>query len=212
MKINISYFIIFLVFICPFLLWGNPDEQLLDAIGNLDPDGVKSALESGANPNYPFVNSPPLIEICLMAMFMGDQASVTQIITFLLEAGSDPNFIAEDGTTALMYMCQTSNFDAINILLDYGANVNQISSDGSTALLCLCSSSNIKYYDESELILKFIEKGVSETINSRRNNRTALMWAIYWAGENSEVVKILMEAGAVLEEGDKDIISDIFGS
>jgi ankyrin repeat protein len=108
----------------------------------------------------------------------------------LLRAGSDPNSRDERGSTALMYATAFSSPDMIQLLLSAGADPRLSDSAGSTALMWATADA---------LRVRFLVDGGADVNAIRPDGVTPLITAALRG--NTEVVKILLSAGANSKSG-----------
>lgn len=122
----------------------DPNANLLFAIRMRDLQGVRNALEMGANPNFIFNGNTPLLSISESVgtkyINMGFRAGSIimdslEIATELLDAGADINYQnPDDGNTALIYAVQGARNDLITMLISRGADERIKNNQGMTAL------------------------------------------------------------------------------
>lgn len=142
----------------------------------------------------------------------------TEVMQILLEAGADVNVGNKSGNTTLMYAMWQDNTEVVQILLQAGADVNVIGDFGGTALMGAAERGYV------EVVKILLEAGADVNLRDGTYRRTALMKAAgaynvkYIDGEyvryidgdpvqvsparHTEVVKILLEAGADVNIGD----------
>lgn len=102
------------------------NNRLLHAASSYDYDGVKQALDDGADPR----NS----KLCHVLISPAYEVMI-DMIKLLLEHGADVNGADGDGFTALMCAAYKGSSELVNILIDHGADPNmKTRHDGATAL------------------------------------------------------------------------------
>ena len=102
-------------------------QAICDAVENEDLEGVKSALEKGADPN----------EYCLTENFFGARRTILvlaiekenyELSKLLLKSGADPNVMGYETGIGYIYpldaAAEKSNIELIDLLLDNGADIN----------------------------------------------------------------------------------------
>lgn len=111
----------------------------------------------------------------------------TDIVSYLLSAGANPNSIGERGMTPLQRASRFNMLSIATLLLDHGADPNYTGIDGSTSLML---ASNWNHAIIVELLLS---KGAS--INEvMEGGWTALMFACDQC--HVSIVNVLLQAGA----------------
>lgn len=138
------------------------DEKLASACENLGYKNIKSALQSGADPNMEIDGIPAILFAIHFARNVGERAILEEIddksesmiqkiallcnieilsmVKSLVEAGANINVIDRYGQTPLMGACATCNVPLIEYLLSKGADKTIRDNDGDTAFdfLMLC--------------------------------------------------------------------------
>ncbi|KAJ5094572.1 hypothetical protein N7456_010433 [Penicillium angulare] len=127
------------------------DTPLLSAVESGDQETIETLLRAGADPNTLSDHSPvedsitmleqakrgytPLHSACLGNGVRKHRRSPPspECVTALLEAGADTEIKSPDGSTALIYACQ-SNFQLAKLLLDAGADPTAETNDGKSIL------------------------------------------------------------------------------
>jgi ankyrin repeat protein len=119
------------------------DFALRDAICDMNLERAKEAIEEGSDVTaLRFGNVLDNWEISPILLAM--EYSQANIMTYLLEQGSDPNYVDDNGITLLTYTAGVSVGgilhetytvpDYMRLLIDYGADVNKEDKKGQTAL------------------------------------------------------------------------------
>lgn len=186
------------------------NKKLLYSIDQKDHNGIREALDEGANPNLIVRGMPVLIQAIL-----GTEDN--EIINYFLQKGADPNLPDVTGDTPLIWTCQysgtfnlTSLFEIFKTLLIHGADPNAQDNDGQTALLCatrraIATSDDESQYSDNEnrfsraLVRNLFIKKADPNIPDH-DGKTPLMHA---AGSDYENVKMLLKNGAEVNAQDK---------
>ncbi|MEO1277345.1 MAG: ankyrin repeat domain-containing protein [Planctomycetota bacterium] len=129
---------------------------------------------------------PPL-EIGMTALMLAARDSDQATVTALLEAGADPNAIAQSGSTPLMFAAQRGQTDQVVALLGAGADPTRSNAEGRTALMLAARSGA---HEAASLL---IEAGADADATDR-DGATALMHAA--GGQHMEAVLVLLGGGA----------------
>ncbi|MBS3067322.1 ankyrin repeat domain-containing protein [Candidatus Micrarchaeota archaeon] len=157
------------------------DTQLINSAGNGDLEGVKQALDKGAEVNgkEPQIGATALIAASIMGH--------TEIMKLLVEKEANVNAADNNAFTPLIYSAAKGNVEGIKLLLEHGANVDTRNANGETALIRAAGEGH------ADVVRILIEKGADiEAETSEGGN------ALILAADNghTEVVKVLLEKGA----------------
>ncbi|VDH93472.1 protein phosphatase 1 regulatory subunit 16A [Mytilus galloprovincialis] len=126
-----------------------------------------------------FAGSSPLHIAC----FMGG----TNVVSCLLEHGSNINMTKEDGITPLYYACEVGQTEIVKILLDQNANIDSCDNDGFTPLIKSCLNDHTSTI---KLLIKY-----KPDINARTVDGTNALFFSSLNG-NLEISKLLLENNA----------------
>ena len=110
-----------------------------------------------------------------------------QILSMLLESGSNPNFIGNKGLTPLQTASKQGHVPIVNKLLQYKADPNQGGIDGATALML---ASNLNHLD---IVEQLLSSGASVN-KAMFDGWTALMFAC--DQNHLQITKRLLQSGA----------------
>jgi ankyrin repeat protein len=116
------------------------------------------------------------------------QRGHTQVVTFLLDNGADPNETSPDGETPLTQAAGMGNRDVIRILLDKGADP-KYNHNGFNALAASFWHPNV------EVVRMLLAAGADATIRSD-NGTTLLHRLAHSQNIPVEIARLLVEAGA----------------
>jgi len=124
-----------------------------------------------------------------------------QIIEILIRYGADPNGEDPNGIFPLLMASQWNCIESARTLLRLGANVNKQTKawGGNTPLI---HSATLKHADMVQLLLenKANPHLVDLEGNTALHNSTAFWIPTWWAQDNTETIRLLVEAGANLEQ------------
>lgn len=109
------------------------DYKLKFALQNLDWDGIKEAVEKGANPDPGVLDEETDCEDTTLILALRE--SKGELAKLLIEKGADVNFETSDCWTPLMFAAGEVQIEVIRLLIRNGANVNAITEDGLTPLM-----------------------------------------------------------------------------
>ncbi len=109
---------------------------LEEACNWLVSDKIKTLIGNGANVKKQFKNGDTLLHRAVTPNLSsrGQQANLSELISWLIDAAVDPNSRASDNSTPLHRAVESCNQDLINCLLDKGADVNVQDNKGITPL------------------------------------------------------------------------------
>lgn len=163
--------------------WATPQKDLIDAIQDSNPAGVKRALLAGADPNIVDQTTLSFRKPLPLATEIGD----VEIVRILLKAKADPNGFDWYGSPLLQATwCRFPR--VVQVLLEAGADPNAANGIGTTPLLNACHWGRA---DIARLLLAF----KANPNLADQNGQTPLSVAKHY-DDDSEIVKVLREAGA----------------
>ena len=129
------------------------------------------------------------------SLHMAAQRAKLEVLTFLLQCGSNVNVRNNDGNTPLHLAACNGHFNIVKLLIDNGCDINAVTKVKNTALHCAAQSGHF------EIVKLLIEKGAALDVTDSKKN-TALHFATYQ--EHFEIVKCLLEKGVNVNPVDKD--------
>ncbi|XP_059146490.1 ankyrin-1-like [Physella acuta] len=137
----------------------------------------------------------------------------TEVLKTLLASGADTGGVDDDGNTALFYCVENDDIDGTRQLLEAGANVNHRNIKGYTPLLYAlakkCGKTESCNYNTKgvtaaliSMVQLLIGYGADVNISNNENITCLLLLPPYSEKENIEMLKILIEQGALLDTCD----------
>ena len=131
------------------------DTQLINSAGNGDLEGVKQALDKGAEVNgkEPQIGATALIAASIMGH--------TEIMKLLVEKEANVNAADNNAFTPLIYSAAKGNVEGIKLLLEHGANVDTRNANGETALIRAAGEGH------ADVVRILIEKGADLNIKNQ---------------------------------------------
>jgi ankyrin repeat protein len=161
----------------------NPENaRLLDAASIGDLEGVKAAIEDGADPDY--VSNGVFGQ---SALKVAAAHGYVDVIELLLKRGANINIVDEDGSTPLMYALLHENNNAVKILVANGADVRRAGGIWGHTPLHLAAMNG-----DPDIVKLLLERGARiNVLNDRRV--TPLDMA-----SNMRVVDFLLSKGAAV--------------
>ncbi|WP_299823499.1 ankyrin repeat domain-containing protein [uncultured Pontibacter sp.] len=195
-----------------------PDQKVVIAAINRDPEMLKRALAAGGDANTLAVpddfgvessGRSPLMHTVYVPMLLEDYGVIyepevrLQTVSILLKNKADINAQDEDGKTALHYVVSSSRVrselyeqeqvDLLDTLLHRGANPNLKDKDGNTVLAQALQATIGQHIGIMELG-KLLEAGADPNIQNNEA-KTPLMLACEMDA-NFEIILALLQAGA----------------
>ena len=108
--------------------------------------------------------------------------------------------VVDEGTgeTPLLAACAAGSFEICEALINAGADVRAADKDGNTPLLAACGEGSFGLSGNSDVV-RLLMKAGADVAAKDLGHQTCLHWAA--GSESSDVVGILLEAGATDKEG-----------
>lgn len=184
------------------------DDLLRRSLLNSEFDGVRTALDSGADPNLQLTPDVPMggfatlkafLNILLpshassirgnakTALMLAAGNSDTKLLHTLLQHGADVNRRLENGNTALLYAAPKSSPEILQTLLANGANIHVQTKEGATPLLLAARTGQIP----NMRLLLAAGAGIHA---ADHHSQTALAIAV--ENRQEEMVRFLLSQGA----------------
>lgn len=140
------------------------DKDLFTALENDNYDGIKRALEAGADPNAKNACGEPAV---LIAVHIKSNSALKQLI----DAGANVNKINRGGWAPIYEAVWGRDTQAIRMLIDAGADLDQREEGGWTPLMALMASAYSHEVDANKdgtkHMLMLIEAGADAGIKNR---------------------------------------------
>jgi hypothetical protein len=176
------------------LWWRKANRELIEACYAGDIEGVKKALNEGANINTKFEVASPLDYA-----FYCEDLSGEGVVKFLLEKGA---VLYLRGKYDSLWLAVQYGWDeVVEILLARGEEINCEDSEGNTLLHLV--TQKWPYREEAlrclkkERVAKLLLEHTLEVDVKNHRDETPLMIAVRWGAE--KMVKLLLEHGAVVD-------------
>ena len=122
------------------------------------------------------------------AFMLACQNGHTQIVELLLKAQVDPNVPNKNGWNAFMAACQNGHIQIVELLLKEKVDPNVQDNNGVNAFMFTCQNGHAEIV---KLLLNIINLNATN-----KDGLTALMSACNAKAGNSEIVQLLLNAGA----------------
>jgi len=151
---------------CYYIMQDTLNAGLVDAINRGELNGVKQALDAGANVNFheEDQDATPLF------FAVSQPGDMSEIVKLLLERGAKLEAVDENGSNALMFASSYAPPNVVKLLLEKGANVNKQDEKGITALMRAAKQ------DRTDVIRILVEAGANVSIKDKRG-KTASTYA-----------------------------------
>ena len=156
---------------------GRANEQLTLRLMAHNAEGVRDALDHGADPDLP-IRLPGVV-------YQSPPHTLTEYMRQILRHMIRPD--AHKPKTALMFAVNNGDAKSVEVLLQHNANVNLRLENGYSALLYAAS------YRQSEIVAALVAKGADVQAYTQ-DGITSLMFAVV-AGQ-TETVRLLLTKGA----------------
>src|SRR3989338_3904576 len=170
------------------------DTQLINSAGNGDLEGVKQALDKGAEVNgkEPQIGATALIAASIMGH--------TEIMKLLVEKEANVNAADNNAFTPLIYSAAKGNVEGIKLLLEHGANVDTRNANGETALIRAAGEGH------ADVVRILIEKGANKDHYHKYSPKVAYDYARRKGfHEIEELLKPKVEAAPEIKKPTKEI-------
>lgn len=187
-------------------------DALIEAIRKGNGERVKSLLERGASPNAREKLAVPSLgvlewlgiaridrqtwqENAKTALILAVEGGRVDIVTALIHAGADLDFITGNHYCALGTAVIHGRADMVNLLLDRGADINLTNQDGATPLIIAVG------HDHDEIVSLLLNRGANPNVIDV-DGGTALIYAA--GGGRYQQVVSLLSAGADVSVRDNE--------
>ncbi|MEJ5964111.1 ankyrin repeat domain-containing protein [Pedobacter immunditicola] len=178
---------------------GMLQENMIELVNNNDMDGLKKALEKGANVNSQDKNKRNLL---LLATINKQQ----EMAKLLVEKGADVNMQAYNQDSPFLYAGASGQTELVRLYLANGARLDIFNRYNGSALIPACERGHV----ETVRLLVNTKDYPVDHVN--RLGWTALMEAIVLGNgtkKYQEIVQILKDGGADLQIPDRDGITPL---
>lgn len=158
---------------------------LVEAVKRGDHEAVRALLEQGADVNLPEADGTT-------ALHWAVRADDLELVRLLVRAGASATAANRYGLRPLTFAAMNGSEPAVELLLEAGADPNTVTGGGEPVVMTAARAGS------PETVLRLLRRGADPNAREAWFGETALMWA---AAENhADVVRVLAEAGAVLNE------------
>ena len=156
------------------------DPALYSAVWRGRTEQVRALVAGGVNVNVRTSDNDPLL-------YEGIWRNHVEIVRILVDAGADVDQRDADNDPVLHEAIWRGHTDVVRSLVDAGADVDAKDSDDDPVLY------EAIFRGHTEIVRILVNAGVDVNANDSRG-RSALNRALFWAGDDSEIVRILLEA------------------
>jgi ankyrin repeat protein len=178
-------------------LFAGPDEDLIASCMKGDLDGVRKALNDGANVNQLDANGNTAIAVSYFW---------PEITSLLVSKGADPNL---GDYPALISACNNYSAEVVKILLDAGADPNKVGvTDPSQTFKSLIANEKAKGKDANQAAIKAWES----MLPSLKPTEVELMRVLVQQTNCVPCLEMVMAKGAKMDFKDGDNALDVFAS
>lgn len=132
-------------------------------------------------------------------LHLAAQEGHTEIVEALIDARANPHLKVENiGRGAIHQAAQSGHLGCIRLLLAAGAHPDEPDSTGATPFFLTCSGG----FEEVARLLRSTEPSIDVNARATKSNRRPIHQAAQ--GNHLSTVKFLIEAGAIIEQGEDD--------
>lgn len=156
------------------------DDALYGAVWRGQTEQVRALVAGGLNANVRDSDNDPLIHSAIWRDY-------PEIVQILADAGANVNARDSDGDPVIHSAIWRGHTTVVQILVDAGADVDATEDSGDPLLF------EAIFRGHTDIVRILIEAGVNVTATDSRG-RSPLSRALFWAGEGSEIVRMIREA------------------
>ena len=149
---------------------------------------IHMLLQANANPHLKLSDGSNAV---MIASYHGNYV----VVDLLISKGVDYKYQQEDGWNAFMLACQKGHTQIVELLLKEKVDPNVQEKDGWNAFMLACRNGQTQIVEQ--LLNSKEQVVIKKNINVKnKNGSTALMIACDTEKEHSEIVQLLLDAGA----------------
>ncbi|MYD93562.1 MAG: hypothetical protein F4Y02_07705 [Chloroflexi bacterium] len=156
------------------------DDALYGAVWRGQTEQVRALVASGLNANVRDSDNDPLIHSAIWRDY-------PEIVQILADAGANVNATDSDSDPVIHSAIWRGHTTVVQILVDAGADVDATEDNGDPLLF------EAIFRGHTDIVRILIEAGVDVTATDS-GGRSPLNRALFWAGEGSEIVRMIREA------------------
>ena len=156
------------------------NDALYSAVWRGQTEQVRALVANGLNPNVRDSDNDPLIHSAIWRDY-------PEIVQILADAGANVNATDSDGDPVIHSAIWRGHTTVVQILVDAGADVDATEESGDPLLF------EAIFRGHTDIVRILIEAGVNVTATDS-GGRSPLNRALFWAGEGSEIVRMIREA------------------
>ena len=156
------------------------DDALYSAVWRGQTERVRALLAGGLNANVRDSDNDPLIHSAIWRNHV-------DIVRILADAGANVNATDSDSDPVIHSAIWRGHTTVVQILVDAGADVDATENNGDPLLF------EAIFRGHTDIVRILIEAGVDVTA-ADSGGRSPLSRALFWAGEGSEIVRMIREA------------------
>ena len=156
------------------------NDALYSAVWRGQTEQVRALVASGLNANVRDSDNDPLIHSAIWRDYV-------DIVRILADAGANVNALDSDGDPVIHSAVWRGHTDVVQTLVDSGADVDARESNGDPLLF------EGIFRGHTEIVRILVDAGADVTATNS-GGRSPLDYALFWAGEGSEIVRLIREA------------------
>ena len=156
------------------------DDALYSAVWRGQTARVRALVASGLNANTRDSDNDPLIHSAIWRNHV-------DVVRILAEAGANVNALDSDGDPVIHSAVWRGHTNLVQVMVDAGADVNARESNGDPLIF------EPIFRGHTNILRILVDAGADVTATNS-GGRSPLRYALFWAGEGSEIVQIIREA------------------
>ena len=173
--------------------------DLYRSLSRRDLDTFHQLLKLGVSPDERDRRGRTLLSsVCAGNDFSLVNLPALQVAQALIESGADVNASDRNGQTPLMLAAGSGAVDMAALLMSSGARVNATTGDGHTALIIAAGKG------KKPMVALLLKAGADPNARTRSKMNVAYPLAAAVHSDDSALITMLLDAGAVIDQGGRD--------
>ena len=156
------------------------NDALYSAVWRGETEQVRTLIAGGLNANVRDADNDPLIHSAIWRNY-------EEIVRILADAGANVNATDSDGDPVIHSAVWRGHTNVVQFMVDAGADVDAKESNGDPLIF------EAIFRGHTDILRILVDAGADVTATDSRGN-SPLSRALFWAGQGSEIVRIILEA------------------